>query len=357
MPTPHHVISFRCQITLLLSAIFLAACSTVRVVTTAPTDQPTAVPTATTAPTLPLSPTDTPTPAPLGSSENPIVIGFVASTPDQQSASQAAALASKVAEQTKLSVQSLVSTNYSDLLVALSSGKVQFAWLPPMTYLLARQDGSAEAILVANHYGLYSYGTQFLANISSGYTQYYDPDTAKTTADAAHALRQFAGKRPCWAGITSPSGYLLPQALFKTESIQVQSGIDLLDATTVVRALYIQGICDFGTVFGVSGDPRTSTVVITDLPDALQKVTIIWQSDAVIPNLAMVVNPEMQKSTRLQVANALQSISQTEDGQKLLSDATQYQMADLKTIDDSFYDPLRQLIQSTELDLSKWVGK
>jgi phosphonate transport system substrate-binding protein len=285
------------------------------------------------------------------------VIGFVGSSSDQQSTSQAAALAAQLAEKTGLSVQSLVASNYPSLLTALSAGKAQFAWLPPMTYLLARQDGSAEAVLVANHYGLYRYGTQFLANLSSGYTQYFDANTGKSNADAAHALRQFAGKRPCWSGINSPSGYLLPQALFKTESIQVQSGIDLLDPTTVVRALYIQGICDFGAVFGVSGDVRTSTVVITDLPDALQKVVIIWQSEAVIPNLSLAVSPELQKSIRVQIIDAIQAISQTDEGQKMLSAATGYQMSDLKLIDDSYYDPMRQVIQNMQPDLSTWVGK
>jgi len=98
--------------------------------------------------------------------------------------------------------------------------------------------------------------------------------------------------------------------------VDYQPGVVTQSFTSVVRALYIKGICDYGVTFAYSGDPRTSSEVLQDLPDALNKVIIIWRSDPIIPNLNLSFIPSIPKEIRDNIVSALQDLVITGQGKK-----------------------------------------
>lgn len=305
-----------------------------------------------------LEPTPTATPEPLGSKANPIILGLVPgeSTPDQ--ASQAATLAEQIGTAVGFTVKILVVDDYETLLTEMQVGKVHLAFLHPMTYIAAHQNELAEVALLTNHYGVYYYGAQFLASAESGLLSYFDPGTNGNTADAAGALNQLTGKKPCWVDPTSISGYILPAGLLAQNEIPVSPGATLLSQTAVIRALYIKGVCDFGVTFAISGDPRTSSAVIDDLPDVRERVMVLWQTDPVIPNLNLSYATALPAEMRPDLTQAFLDLAKTEEGQALLTAATgNYEIQDMRVVDDSVYDPLRDAVNALEFDIYSALGK
>jgi len=175
------------------------------------TGTPTAAPSLTPPPPLP---TPTATPAPLGSTENPVMVGYayLENNPIAQNAIES--LTQELTTRTGITFGAVIYPTPQELLDAMKSGLVQAAWLQPLTYLLANAQGFASVDLLSNHFGTYYYGTLFLANVENGFTPYFDPATNTANADAETALRQLEGLRPCWVEEGSLSGHIYPLGLF-----------------------------------------------------------------------------------------------------------------------------------------------
>ncbi|MCX8026040.1 MAG: PhnD/SsuA/transferrin family substrate-binding protein, partial [Thermanaerothrix sp.] len=304
-------------------------------------------------------PTLTPTSQPLGHPENPLVIGFVIEepqTPEIQSTAQR--LSTALSERAKVSVQSRLFETFPALLEGLKTGTVHAAFLPPLTYIYAHEKGLAEVELLANHFGVYFYGSMFLANAEGNFTRYFDPVTNRSTAPAETALPQLAGTRPCWVDPTSIAGYLLPAALLKQFDIETLPAVIAQTPSAIVRALYIKGICDFGATFAISGDPRTASTVLNDLPDAEQRVVILWQTEPIIPNLNVSFYPQVPVAVRQAVASALIDAVNDAELNTLISQLNQgYTLQALKRVDDSVYDPLREVLSALSPDLETLLGR
>jgi phosphonate transport system substrate-binding protein len=124
------------------------------------------------------------------------------------------------------------------------------------------------------------------------------------------------------------------------------------------RALYIKGICDFGATFGLLGDPRTASAVIEDLPDAQQRVIILWQSEPIIPTLSVAFHPDVPLDVRRRLTQSLQDAVREKEISTVLSRLNGgYDIQNFKIVDDSVYDPLRAAIAVLGVDLSSFLGK
>jgi len=315
-------------------------------------------PTSTPETQLTTTPTLTPTPIPLGHVDNPLVIGLVNSstnTPIEESVNQLLEYLNNVAD---FNIAASVFPGDQELFAALEDEEIHAAWLRPLTYLHAREKGLAEVSLLTNHFGTYYYGTQFLANIESGFMIFFDSATNKSTADQDTALAQFDGKRPCWVEPGSISGYVLPLGLLEQSNIYLEPGVIAQTYPAVVRSLYIKGVCDFGVTFSIIGDPRTSSAVLDDLPDATERVVVIWQTAPVIPNLNFSFAPSVDGDFRTTVTTALQDYVKTENGKQVLAQVLEgYDIQDLKIVDDSVYDPIRSAVRYSGTDLANWIGR
>jgi phosphonate transport system substrate-binding protein len=314
-------------------------------------------PTVTPAATLTPVPEATTTREPPGMMENPLRIGYISEGLDPSLIASAEEVARRLSAASGYVVESQIFTNYPDLLTAMFNEQVHMAWLPPFTYMLANQNSFAQAVLLTNHFGVYQYGTQFIANRSSGFTPFFDPQQNISTATSSLALQQFQGKRPCWVEPTSASGYILPIGLLVENNLQFQEGVLAQTHTAVIRSLYIGGICDFGATFSISGDPRTSSNVQDDLVDVMDQVVIIWQSDAIIPNLNLSIHPSIPQEVKEDLLVAWLVLNQSEEGKQLISTAANYEIADLMIVDDTLYDPLRKYTSFSGTALEDLIGK
>ena len=313
---------------LAMVSMILAGCAAPA--TSAP--QPTEVVAPTEAPPPAPSPTPIP-PAPLGTADNPIIMGFVPSGTSQEFLTGGDAIAKQISTITGYSMKTFQATSYSALVEAMGSGNAQIGWLASFAYVVAKQKGYADVGLVTIRNGSDHYAFQIIAHADDKYT----PGT-----DAATTLAQFKGKRPCWVDQLSGSGYVLPLGFFKKYNIALASPAAFVGGhPAVVRAVYAKGICDFGATFI---DARTSSAIQKDLPDVMDKMAVIYKSDPFIPNDTVSFATDLPQDQRQKIVAALLQIAGTEEGKKALQ--TVYQIDGLKAADDTFFDVFRVYLQA-----------
>ncbi|KAF0108318.1 MAG: Phosphonates-binding protein [Anaerolineaceae bacterium] len=329
--------------------MLLAACGPEATPTpVAATEPPTAVP------------TEPPAPA-LGTPENPIILALAPSANTQELIAGGEAIAAKLTELTGYSFVVTVPTSYAALIEAMGSGNAHVGFLPTVPYIVAYEKGYATIGLVTLRNGADHYAFEVIANqalVDKGvFTVYYDTATGVNTADAATALAQLNGKKPCYADPLSSSGYLVPSGYFKSNGISPKAGAWVQGHPTIVKSIYLSPgnnaknegeICDFGTVYV---DARTS--VTTDFPDVNDKVAVLWVSDPIIPNDTISLIAGMDPAIRAAIVTAFETIASTEDGLALLKNGG-YSIGGLKIVDDSFFDDYRVYLESIGFDINSY---
>ena len=332
---------------LVLASMVLSACA-----------QPTAAPATKEAPTTAApatteAPTEAPTAAaaakPLGTADNPIIMALAPSATADQLTVGGDAIAKQLNELTGYTFKVIIPNSYTALIEAMASGNAQIGWMPTFAYLLAKQKGAATVALVTVRNGSDFYGAQYVANVSSGFTPYFDPATNKNTADAPTALKQFDGKRPCFTDPLSTSGYIIPGGLLSQYGVKYRTPAAVQGHPAVVSALYVGGICDFGATYV---DARTS--IQKTYPDVMDKIVVIWRTDNIIPNDNVSYSSTMPADVAAKLTQALLDMSSTDSGREVLKNMG-YDIEGLKVAEDSFYDPFRAALQASGIDITTMV--
>ncbi len=338
---------------LLLTVLLLTtACSAIAPRST-PTLQPTFTIEAITTPTITPTqrPTVTPTPAPLGSEDNPIRIGYVIPTENTAAIDAADEIALLINAKTGFSVENAILPDFTSLSNAVSTDQVHLFWVDPFEYLYLSQLGQATAIVMTNHLGVYAYGVQFIAHVSRGFSPFYDSDLNQNSGDFLRAIQQFSGTRPCFISPDSVPGYLVPLGLLANASTPTLEPVFTYSYNAIIRALYIQGICDFGVSYALIGDPRNTSDILQNIPDATVQIITIWQSEGIIPNTGLAASTDLPLNIRYQLQEGFLDLTEYADGLSFLSTALVYEVEGLKSIRDEFYNPLRSVIAPLSLDL------
>ena len=318
-------------------------------VTQAPTETPpqTEVPTA----TEPPAPT-------LGTADNPLIMALEPSATTQELQAGGETIAAKLSEATGYTIKIIVPTDYAATVEAMGAGTVHIGWLPPLAYMLAKDEGYADVALIILHGNSDHYAFQYVANIHRRnddgtlmFTSYVDPVTGESTTDAATALKQFNGKKPCYTDPFSASGFVLPFGLLAKEGVTTKAGAWVQGDATVIKSVYLSPkgeICDFGAT---SIDARTD--VMKEFTDVKKRVQVIYISDPIVPNDNVSFASNVPADVRAKVSRALLDLVGTEEGRTLLKNGG-YDIDGLKPIDDSFYDDFRVYLEAASYDITSY---
>jgi phosphonate transport system substrate-binding protein len=250
--------------------------------------------------------------------------------------------------------------SYSTLIEAMGQNTVQVGWLPPFAYVAAHEQGYANAGLATLQAGATRRGVQFMVNAdwlaanaisltlpltqTETLTATLEPAATPSAVDDVHALRQLAGRKPCWVDATSTSGYLIPRGILKLADIATPSGTFLNTSGEVVRTLYNDPTgetCEFGATFI---DARQGV----SLPDLNQRVQIIYFSAPIIPFDTVAFAAGLPAAQREAIISALLTLAKTEAGQRALKDV--YDVDGVTRSDDSFYNAFRLYIDAAGAD-------
>jgi len=268
----------------------------------------------------------------LGTEENPIVWAFVPSGETERVSAGADAVADLLNQETGLFFDTFVATEYAGVIEAMCSDpvKANMGSLATFAYILAHERGCADAELVSVRFGSAVYNGQVIVRADSG---------IETLAD-------LAGKTFCRPDALSTSGWIIPSIELKAAGVDPETDLaQVVDAGShdaVVAAVY-NGECDAGSTYV---DARTT--IEEEHPDVMDVIKVISVS-ADIPNDGVQYVPSMTREMRDTINNALISIAGTEEGAAALDEA--YSWAGLQKVDDSFYDPFRQVLDAAGVNI------
>lgn len=302
------------------------------------------------------APTQTPqATAEPGTEQNPLILALGPSARTSNDVIQAGeVIASFLESHTGYRVVTVVPRSESALVDAFSKGNAHIAALSPFGYLLARENstGPVTAVLASVRDGQIFYGAQIIANRDGGFTSYFDATRNENNGDITMALSQFEGKKPCWSDPYSPSGYVLPLGLLNQANVEVRSGAFLEGQPNVVRAVYAEDICDFGATFI---DARQSPALEADYPDVMDKVIVIWHTEAVIPYENISIAASLPIEMRRVLQRAFIDLMLTVDGKAAMQ--TAYGIDAVQIAGDGMYDGFESYVSASKLDLMNLINE
>lgn len=99
-------------------------------------------------------------------------------------------------EKTGYKVKNFIATDYTALIEALRSGRIDFAWLPSFSFVKAEQKANAEILMKAVRKGRAVYFCAIITHADSGIKK----------------IEDLRGKNIAWVDPSSTSGYIFPKA-------------------------------------------------------------------------------------------------------------------------------------------------
>ncbi len=287
----------------------------------------------------------------LGLAENPLILALPPSANSQAQIDAAKVIAAQFTERTGYTVVTVIPDSYSELVDALAKGNAHIVVLDPYAYELAFQRDLVRASYAVLHDGEGKYGAQFLATRRGGFTSYFDEGLGKnTTVSPTAALTQFADKKPCWSDEISPSGYVVPLGYLNESGVVTKPPAFVGNHPTVVRSLYVNGICDFGATYI---DARKFPSLEDQFPDLIEKVMVVWRIPAIIPHNVLAFSTSMPQSMRDLFASLVPAILQTEQGKAAFK--TAYDIEEIEPVNDGYYEDFRVYVNASGIDLTTLV--
>jgi phosphonate transport system substrate-binding protein len=270
----------------------------------------------------------------LGTEANPIIWSFVPSGEMERVAAGAESIADLIYEETGLVIETNVATEYAGVIEAMCADppKAHMASLATFSYVLAAGKGCAEAELVSVRYGSPTYNGQLIARADSGIT----------------SIADLEGKTFCRPDPLSTSGWIIPMLTLRAEGIDPDTDLaEVVDAGShdAVAAAVYNGDCDVGATYV---DARTT--IEADYPDVMEQVVVIALTED-IPNDGVQYETGFPRALRDRINAALLKIAETDEGKEALD--TAYSWAGLIEVDDTFYDPFRQVLSASGLDIEE----
>jgi phosphonate transport system substrate-binding protein len=267
----------------------------------------------------------------LGSEENPIVWAFVPSGEMERVATGAQTVADMLHEKTDLYFDTLVATEYAGVIEALRSDPpaAHMASLATFSYVMAADMGVAEAALISVRFGSPTYNGQIITRADSGIKN----------------LTDLKGKTFARPDPLSTSGWIIPMLTLKAAGVDPDRDLKVVDAGShdgVAAAVY-NGEVDGGATYV---DARTR--IQEDHPDVMEEVMVIEVS-ADIPNDGVQFQTSISQELRDKIVQALLEIAETDEGKEALD--TAYDWNALAEHGDDFYDPFRQVLQASGVNV------
>jgi phosphonate transport system substrate-binding protein len=274
-----------------------------------------------------------------------------ANAPEQINAARE--IASQMIERTGYVVVTIAPDSYATLIDALENGNAHIVLLDPLSYALAYQRDLVRAqFAVVQDDGKIKYGAQFLAPRESGFTSYFDNEVGENTVNADIALAQFNDKKPCWSEETSPSGYIVPLGLLNQARVQTRPAAFVGGQTTVVRSLYLGGICDFGASYV---DARKFPSLENEYPDLVEQVIVVWQVPEIIPYEVLAFSTQMPQNMRDLFGNIIPAVFQTDSGNVAFKSA--FDIDSLQAVNDGDFKDFHNFVDESRIDLFSIINK
>lgn len=266
-----------------------------------------------------------------------ITVGFNPAENSQIVETNGKLLSEYFKKKTGLEVKTFVPTDYTALIEAMRSGKVDFAFLPPSSLVMAEKIADAKVLLKVQRNGKSVFYSAIIVRADRGINK----------------LEDLRGKNIAWVDPSSASGSIVPKASLITKKKidpdsffgkQVYAG----SHDAVVLAV-LNGTVDAGATFvnDTKGEDGAWHLFLKKDSDK-KKIRMIYVSDAYPNDTIATTNAFQSENKELvkKIVSTLTEMSNNEEGKKILT--ALYKIDSMVPATSKEYQPLR--------DAAKTVG-
>lgn len=241
---------------------------------------------------------------------------------------------------TGVGVKTFIATDYTALIEALRAGRIDFAFLPPFSYVKAEELADAKVLMKSVRKGQAHFYSAIIVRADKGY---------KTIAD-------LKGKNIAWVDPSSSSGFIVPKASLITKGKldpdkhfgkQVYAGSH--DALVLS---VLNGTVDAGATF--SNDAKGADGAWTQFlksEEDRKKIRVVYVTDPIpgdtmaTTNKFAAANKELvEKTTKL-----LAAMGKSDEGKAILK--ALYRIDSLTPAASKDYEPLRAAARAISVDV------
>jgi phosphonate transport system substrate-binding protein len=196
-----------------------------------------------------------------------------------------------LAEKLGVEYDLVVTTDWAGIATALANGQADVAWMGPWGYVLANNEGGAEAIATVKYDGKPSYHAIIVGRPDLAISRF--PQDAK-------------GLSISFADVGSTSGWLIPTYWFKSQGIDPKTYFKYRDGAShpANEIAVANGQVDLATDF----DRNYNSMVDRGLIKK-EQVKIVWTSDP-LPNDPLVVRKGFDPARTKQIQEIVTAITQ-----------------------------------------------
>ena len=267
------------------------------------------------------------------SAEGTLNVQFVPTNNDGSMEAKTGPFADYLSEKLGMDVNVSLATDYSTIVEAMASGKVDLGIMPPAAYVQARNLDAAEAILSSQ---LVKYDEDTEEPIEGEYTSTFKGEVLVKADSDMESLEDLKGKKIATLSPNSASGYIYPVAEMKDLGIDPLTDCTLTTVNDIPSEMtaVLNGQQDACFVF--QGARYVFSSKFTDY-DLYKDLKVLYLTDGDIPNDAIAVQPSMDDDLKAQIKDVFLNMANDEEGKEAMSlwGHTGYGEAD-----ESAYDPM-----------------
>lgn len=239
---------------------------------------------------------------------------------------------------TGVTAKTFVATDYTALVEAMRSGKVDFAFLPPFSLVKAEEIADAKVLLKASRKGKAVFYSAIITRTDKGYQK----------------IEDLRGKNIAWVDPSSASGFIIPKSSLMTKkkiNPDTFFGKQVFAGSHDALVLSVlNGTVDAGATYAndQKGENGAWHLFLKNEADR-KKIKMVFVSDA-IPGETMTTTNKFAKENKTLLEKSIKVFSEmhkSEEGKKILS--TLYNIDAMVPATSKEYQPLRDAAKAIDL--------
>ena len=249
------------------------------------------------------------------SSDKPLEVQFVPTNNDGSMEAKAKPFAEYLSSKLDREVNVTLATDYTTIVEAMASGKVDLGIMPPAAYVQARNQGCAKAILTSE---LGAYDRETGKPIDGQLAGTFKGEVLVRADSAMQGIEDLKGKKIATLSPNSASGYIYPVAEMKDAGIDPAKDCTLTTVNDIPSEMtaVLNGQQDACFVFEGARNVFASKFADTDL---FAELRVLFLTEGDIPNDAIAVLPDMDEETQDKIRETFLNMANDDEGAEAMS--------------------------------------
>ncbi|MBM6782789.1 phosphate/phosphite/phosphonate ABC transporter substrate-binding protein [Enorma massiliensis] len=262
-------------------------------------------------------------------------VQFVPTNNDGSLEAKAKPFADYLTEKLGVETNVTLATDYTTIVEAMASGQVQLGIMPPAAYVMARNQGCAEALLTSE---LGAYDRETGLPIEGELTGTFKGEILVRSDSDMQELTDLKGKKIATLSANSASGYIYPVAELKDAGVDPVTECTLTTVNDIPSEItaVLNGQQDACFVFEGARNVFANSFPDKDL---FADLRVLYLTEGDIPNDAIAVQPDMDQDMKDKIKETFLNMANDEEGAEAMS---MWSHLGYTEVDESAYDTIEE---------------